>query len=71
MQDSINSLNTMRENVISKKLKAHDKMFRSSFSFGIYKFQKNNALTEVIEQADKEMYHDKIEIKKRVTGIVF
>jgi len=67
--DAINSLNTIRESVIAKKLKAHNEIFRTSFSLGHCKFQENDDLTEVIEQADKDMYHDKIDIKKRVTGI--
>lgn len=62
-------LHKIRESVISKKLKAHNDTFRVSFSFGITKFKTNDPLAEVIEKADKKMYNDKIEIKKRVTGI--
>ncbi|WP_457749810.1 GGDEF domain-containing protein [Sulfurimonas sp.] len=68
-QKAITILNKIRENVISKKLKAHNDAFRVSFSFGIAKFKKNDELAHVIEKADKNMYNDKMEIKKRVTGI--
>ena len=67
--DAINSLNTIRERVIAKKFKANNKIFRTSFSFGNCTFQKDNNLAEVIEQADKDMYQDKIDIKKRIKGI--
>jgi len=59
----------IRENVISKKLKAHDSLFRTSFSIGTSIFKKNDNINQIIQKADKEMYNDKIEIKKRVTGI--
>ncbi|QOP43856.1 GGDEF domain-containing protein [Sulfurimonas sediminis] len=62
-------LHKIRENVLGKKLKAHNDTFRVSFSFGVTKFKKNDLLPQVIEVADKNMYNDKIEIKKRVTGI--
>ena len=63
------SLHQIREDVIEKKLKAHDATFRVSFSFGLTHFNSNDELTKVIEDADKIMYEDKIQIKKRVTGI--
>lgn len=66
---AIVSLNNIREEVISKKLKAQDKSFHVSFSFGVSEYKADNILSDVIEDADKHMYEDKIEIKKRVTGI--
>jgi len=68
-QKASSFLNKIRESIISKKLKAHNDTFRVSFSFGIAPFKINDEITQVIETADKNMYHDKIEIKKRVTGI--
>ena len=62
-------LNKMRENILSKKLKAHKEMFTLSFSFGITAFKESDELAHIIEDADKNMYLDKIEFKKRVTGI--
>lgn len=62
-------LNEIRESIISKKLKAGESSFRVSFSFGAYEFEKGASLADVIELADKNMYNDKIKIKKRVTGI--
>jgi len=62
-------LNKTRENILAKKLKAHDTKFTLSFSFGITAFKAQEELAKVIERADKNMYEDKIQIKKRVTGI--
>jgi len=62
-------LYNLREDVIKKKLKSKDSSFRVSFSFGITEFKEDDTLSDVIESADKNMYDDKIEIKKRVTGI--
>lgn len=66
---AINLLNKLRENIIKKKLKSHEAMFTVSFSFGITSFKEGALLENVIEAADKNMYHDKLEIKKRVTSI--
>ena len=67
--DALHKLHSLREDILSKKLKAHDTTFKPSFSFGVSKFQANDSLIDVIELADKKMYDDKIAIKKRVTGI--
>lgn len=65
----IHLLNNIREDIITKKLKAHENMFRVSFSFGISEFKKNDSFVTILEQADVEMYNDKIQIKERITGI--
>ncbi len=62
-------LNKLRDSILSKKLKAHSATFTVSFSFGITAFKDGDLLETVVEQADKDMYEDKIQIKKRVTGI--
>jgi diguanylate cyclase (GGDEF)-like protein len=62
-------LNKTRENILAKKLKAHEEMFTLSFSFGLASFTADDSLSEVIENADKNMYEDKLQIKKRITGI--
>ncbi|MCD6173455.1 MAG: GGDEF domain-containing protein [Sulfurimonas sp.] len=62
-------LNEIRENIISRKLKAGENSFRVSFSFGAYEFEQGDSLANVIELADKNMYNDKIKIKQRITGI--
>ncbi|WP_226960512.1 GGDEF domain-containing protein [Sulfurimonas paralvinellae] len=62
-------LDRTRESVLSKKLKAHEEMFTLSFSFGVASFKSGNKLAKVLEDADKSMYNDKINIKKRITGI--
>jgi len=62
-------LNKTRENILAKKLKAHEEMFTLSFSFGLASFQAGDSLAEVIENADKKMYDDKVQIKNRITGI--
>ena len=63
------TLNQIRENVISKTLKAHNTKFRTSFSIGTSGYKTGDNLSSTIESADKNMYIDKIAIKKRVTGI--
>ena len=63
------TINELRENIITKKFKAHDTNFKVSFSFGLINFNAGDELAEVIEEADKKMYKDKIAIKKRITGI--
>ena len=64
------ALTKLRESIIKKKLKAHNgATFTVSFSFGVTAFKEEDSLDETIEEADKHMYEDKIEIKKRVTGI--
>lgn len=62
-------LDEMRESIIAKKLKARDTLFRTSFSIGVHSFQAGDSLSSTIEIADKNMYEDKVQIKKRVTGI--
>ena len=62
-------LDEIREGVISKKLKAPKGLFRTSFSIGVTSYTSGDALTTTIETADKNMYEDKLIIKKRVTGI--
>ena len=69
LEDAMKILSNIRETIISKKLKAHGTTFRASFSYGGTNFKKGDLLAEAIEKADKNMYKDKIEIKKRVTGI--
>nr|WP_321268375.1 GGDEF domain-containing protein [uncultured Sulfurimonas sp.] len=63
------SLNAIREDIISKKLKSSSDSFHVSFSFGVKEYKADQLLSDIIEEADKNMYEDKIEIKKRVTGI--
>ncbi len=64
-----NQLNSLREDILNKKLKAQQTSFKISYSFGMHQFKENEILSDVIEIADKDMYKDKIQIKKRVTGI--
>jgi GGDEF domain-containing protein len=65
--DSVNKLNSLREDILTKKLKAYDTMFKTSFSFGVSQFHENDSLIDIIELADRKMYDDKIAIKQRVT----
>ena len=69
LENALKILENLRENVISKKLKAHGTTFRASFSYGGVSFKKGDLFSLTVETADKNMYEDKIEIKKRVTGI--
>lgn len=58
-----------REYIISKKLKAKESKFTVSFSYGSVEFKLGDDLADTIALADKKMYEDKIQIKKRITGI--
>jgi len=62
-------LDKVREKMIGKKVKTKNSSFKVSFSFGIAEFKKGEDLSDVTEKADKDMYNDKIQIKKRITGI--
>jgi diguanylate cyclase (GGDEF)-like protein len=62
-------LSELRENVITKKLKAHNTTFRTSFSIGVTPYSDGENIEEVIHKADQNMYADKLEIKKRIKGI--
>ena len=67
--DAISKLNEIRESVVTKKIKTKESEFKLSFSFGVQEFKTSNILTNVIDEADKKMYHDKISIKKRIPSI--
>ena len=69
LESALNIVRKIREKVLKKKLKAHETVFKVSFSLGGIAFKAGKSLSEVIENADKAMYLDKIEIKKRVKGI--
>lgn len=62
-------LDEIREAVLGKKLKAQGNFFRTSFSIGVSPFNEGEALSEVIQRADENMYADKEAIKKRIKGI--
>ncbi len=65
LNKAIAKLDGIREDILGKKIKTKDSSFKVSFSFGVCEFNLDNNLTEIIEQADKNMYEDKINIKKR------
>ena len=67
--NALKVLQNLREDVVTKKLKANKKTFTVSFSYGVVSFKVDDILSEAIEKADKNMYLDKIEFKKRITGI--
>ena len=69
IDDAFKKLNNLREKIISKKLKSGNNSFKVSFSIGAYEFKKGDSLSDTIELADKNMYEDKIKIKKIITGI--
>jgi len=62
-------LNTLRDAILTKKLKANETTFTASFSFGISTYKASERLNQVIERADTQMYDDKIKIKERIKGI--
>ena len=62
-------IESLREDLLKKHIKAKDAEFRVSFSYGLSSCVKGDALDEVIERVDSDMYRDKKEIKKRIPGI--
>lgn len=68
-EDADSKLYHIREDIIKKNLVVKESSFKVSFSFGVCKFKKNDLLSDIIELADTNMYDDKVQIKKRVTGI--
>ncbi len=68
-EKSFDILNSIREDILKKQLKVKDASFKVSFSIGVESFKEGDLLADIIEQADKKMYADKIKIKKTVPGI--
>ena len=62
-------LEAIRNSIINKNLKIKDAAFKVSFSYGVQEFKKDDYLNNIIDYADKNMYRDKTQIKKIVTGI--
>lgn len=69
IKHATDNLEKIRENIISQKLKANNTKFTVSFSYGIVLYQKGDNLADTIALSDKNMYDDKIAIKKKITGI--
>jgi diguanylate cyclase (GGDEF)-like protein len=66
---ALQTLNSLREKLLTKKLKANNKLFSASFSFGIKEFEIDDDFSEIIEEADKKMYEDKLQIKKTLAPL--
>jgi diguanylate cyclase (GGDEF)-like protein len=56
----------IREDLLHKKLKFDGKSFKMSFSYGVAEAKRGKAFTNILEQADKQLYQDKEAIKKHV-----
>lgn len=69
IEDVVLKITKIREDVVKKSLIVKESSFKVSFSFGVCKFKKGDSLSDIIESADSNMYEDKINIKKRITGI--
>ena len=69
LNEAIHLLNKTRDIIISKKLKAKDDKFTVSFSLGGTNFKEGDEFSYILELADKRMYDDKIQIKKRISSI--
>lgn len=63
------ALADIREDILKKKLRAQDSVFRTSFSIGVSSYTSSDKLNTILESADKNMYEDKLKIKQRITGI--
>ena len=66
---AISKINSIRDDILHKHMKVKDSSFKVSFAFGTQEFEKTDRLIDIIEKADKNMYKDKIEIKKAIPGI--
>ncbi|MEA1956465.1 MAG: GGDEF domain-containing protein [Campylobacterota bacterium] len=62
-------LESIRNALVSKNLKIKGASFKISFSFGAQEFKNDDYLNNIIDTADKNMYRDKAQIKKTITGI--
>jgi diguanylate cyclase (GGDEF)-like protein len=69
VEDALSKLKNLRNKIVTKKLKAGTAEFRVSFSIGAHAYKKGDSLSTTIELADKNLYEDKIDIKKTITGI--
>ncbi len=67
--DILKRFEAIRKSIIGKNLKIKGASFKVSFSFGAQEFKKDDYLNNVIELADKNMYRDKTQIKRIITGI--
>ena len=63
-----NILHTVRELLMKSNFKNKDTKFKTSFAFGITDYSANTDFSEVLENADKELYKDKEKIKQRLTS---
>ena len=68
-ETALSKLNFIRDDILHKHMKVKDASFKVSFSLGTQEFKKGDSLINTVEKADKNMYLDKIEIKKKVPGI--
>jgi len=66
---ALKRLEAIRNSIVSKNLKIKGASFKISFSFGVQVFKKDDYLNNIIDAADKNMYRDKTQIKKIITGI--
>jgi len=66
---AIQILNDIRDDIVSKKLRADNTKFIASFSIGVCNYFEDDNLPQTIEKADKNMYEDKLNIKQKITGI--
>jgi len=69
LEDATKTLINTREKILKKKFKAKESTFIVSFSFGLQSFNSDDSCVNILEEADKNMYEDKVQIKKRVPGI--
>lgn len=68
-ETALSKLNAIREDILKKHMVVKDASFKISFSLGVKEFKAGDSLNEVIEQADKNMYQDKVKIKMKVPSI--
>ncbi|MEA1917507.1 MAG: GGDEF domain-containing protein [Campylobacterota bacterium] len=69
IEEAIQKLNTIRKDILHKKLKIKEASFKVSFSFGLVHFKSGDLLTDSLEIADKNMYADKLRIKKIIASL--
>ena len=55
-----------REDLLNKTLRFEGKPFKTSYSFGVAEVEEGTEFEEALQKADKRLYNDKQEIKKRV-----
>ncbi|WP_456381581.1 GGDEF domain-containing protein [Hydrogenimonas sp.] len=66
MEKAAKKMHLCREALLKKSLLFNGRTFKGSFSYGLYSCTQGENFSDALEKADRKMYEDKKEIKKRI-----